>query len=331
VPAVRARRYRVEDAGPRRPFHHEDEEAKMLSTLLVRASENEKLERIATANPIARRIANRFVAGSTLEEGIAAGEELVAAGRTISLDLVGEHVTDDADADAAAVDYEAAIAAIAAHSLPSGISIKPSQLGSSLAVDRAHRRLTVIAKAAAAAGAHVTLDMEDSSTTETTIALVEALHADGHTHVGCAVQSYLHRTPEDVERLSQLGASLRLCKGAYAEGPSVAHQEKAAIDEAYRSLTTALLERGTYPRFATHDHRLIGHARREARRLGRGRDDYEFQMLYGVRPDLQQRLVEIDEALCIYVPYGEAWYAYFVRRLAERPANLAFFLRALAG
>jgi proline dehydrogenase len=303
----------------------------MLSTLLVRASENRRLEQLATANPLARRIAHRFVAGTTLEQGIAAARQLAETGRVISLDLVGEHVQDEADADAAAVDYESAIAAIASEALPSGVSIKPSQLGSTLSADRARRRLTDLAKAAAAAGAHVTLDMEDSTTTEPTIRLVEALHADGHTHVGCAVQAYLHRTPEDVERLSELGASLRLCKGAYAEGPEVAHQDRDAIDEAYRECTTALLERGTYPRFATHDHRMIGHARREARRLGRGREDYEFQMLYGVRPDLQQRLVDIDETLCIYVPYGEAWYAYFVRRLAERPANLVFFLRALAG
>jgi proline dehydrogenase len=302
----------------------------MLASLLVRASENRRLERFATGNPLAQRIAHRFVAGVSLEEGLSVARTLDAAGRTISLDLVGEHVDDDASADAAARDYEATLAAIAEHRLPAGVSIKPSQLGSSLSVDQTLRRLTVLAKTAAAAGAHVTLDMEDSGTTETTIALVEALHADGHAHVGCAVQAYLHRTPDDIERLSALGASVRLCKGAYAEGPAVAHQSRDAVDEAYRACTTALLERGTYPRFATHDHRMIAHARREVARLGLARDSYEFQMLYGVRTELQQRLVDSRESLCIYVPFGQAWYAYFVRRLAERPANLVFFLRALA-
>ncbi len=301
----------------------------MVSTLLVRASESVRLARLAMRNPAARRISRRFVAGETLAEGIAAAQELAAQGRSVSLDLVGEHVTVDDDAEAATRDYEATITAMAEHHIPSGVSIKPSQLGSLLDVDRARARLTGLAEAAGAAELHLTLDMEDSSTTETTIKLVEGLHADGHTHVGCAVQTYLHRTPEDVERLSELGASLRLCKGAYAEPETVAHQDRRAIDDAYARCATALLERGTFPRFATHDHVLIGHIRSEARRIDRSTDDYEFQMLYGVRTDVQQRLVDIGEGLCLYVPFGDAWYAYFVRRLAERPANLWFLVRAM--
>lgn len=301
----------------------------MVSTLLVRASENPRLAGIAMRNPAARRIARRFVAGETLQEGIAAAQELVEQGRSVSLDLVGEYVQDETDADHAAGDYQAAIAAMAEHTIPSGVSIKPSQLGSLLDVDRARARLTELAERAGQAGLHVTLDMEDASTTETTIKLVEGLHADGHTHVGCAVQAYLHRTPEDIARLNELGASLRLCKGAYAEPRDVAHHDRATIDEAYAGCATALLEEGTFPRFATHDHRLMGHVRREARRIGRSPTTYEFQMLYGVRPDVEQRLVDIGEGLCIYVPYGAAWYAYFVRRLAERPANLWFLARAL--
>jgi len=303
----------------------------MVSTLLVRASENARLEQLATSNHLARRLATRFVAGETIADGINAAQTLVDQGRTVSLDLVGEHVTDEGDADRAAREYDATIAAMAERGLPSGVSIKPSQLGTGLDADRARARLSQLAEQAGRAGLHVTLDMEDSSTTETTLKLVEELHGEGHTHVGCAVQSYLHRTPDDVAQLNELGASLRLCKGAYAESERIAHRDKRAIDEAYRRCATALLEHGTYPRFATHDHRLIGDVRSEARRLGRTTDEYEFQMLYGVRTDVQDRLVEIGERLCIYLPFGDAWYAYFMRRLAERPANVLFFLRALTG
>lgn len=303
----------------------------MVSSLLVRAAQNDRLERLAMDNRLARRVARRFIAGETLQDGVEAARELAELGRTVSLDLVGEHVTSEVESDAAAQDYLDTIARMAAEGLRSGVSIKPSQLGTGLDVDRARARLTGLAETAAEAGLHVTLDMEDSSTTETTIKLVEALHGDGHQHVGCAVQTALHRTPDDIERLNELEASVRLCKGAYAEPQRIAHQTKAAVDEASRRCATALLERGTYPRFATHDHRLIGFIRGEARRLGRDTDAYEFQMLYGVRTDVQTRLVDIGERLCVYVPFGQAWYAYFMRRLAERPANLVFFARMLTG
>jgi proline dehydrogenase len=303
----------------------------MVSSLLVRAAQNDRLERLAMDNRLARRVARRFIAGETLQEGVEAAKELAVLGRTVSLDLVGEHVTSEVESDAAAQDYLGTIARMAAEGLRSGVSIKPSQLGTGLDVDRARARLTSLAETAAAAGLHVTLDMEDSSTTETTIKLVESLHGDGHQHVGCAVQTALHRSPDDIERLNELGASVRLCKGAYAEPERIAHQTRAAVDGASRRCVTALLERGTYPRFATHDHRLIGFIRHEARRLQRDTDAYEFQMLYGVRTDVQARLVDIGEQLCVYVPFGQAWYAYFMRRLAERPANLVFFARMLTG
>lgn len=303
----------------------------MVSTLLVRASENARLERLATSNPLARRLATRFVAGETIEDGISAAQALVDQGRTVSLDLVGEHLKSEVDADRAVDEYDATIAAMATRGVPSGVSIKPSQLGTGLDADRARARLSQLADQAGRAGLHVTLDMEDSSTTETTLKLVEELHGEGHTHVGCAVQAYLHRTPDDVARLNELGASLRLCKGAYAESERIAHRDRGAIDEAYQRCASTLLEAGTYPRFATHDHRLVGYVRSEARRLERATDDYEFQMLYGVRTDVQDRLVEVDERLCVYLPFGDAWYAYFMRRLAERPANVLFFLRALTG
>lgn len=306
-------------------------ELPMVSRLLVRASQNRRLEAFATGNPVARRVARRFVAGERLDEGIEAARRLADADRLVSLDLVGEHVSDVADARRAAEGYRTVLDAIERTGLPAGISVKPSQLGSLFDPGTCADLLRDLAKDAARVGAHLTLDMEDRHTTETTVRLVEDLQADGHDHVGCAVQAYLHRTPDDIRRLSAVGASVRLCKGAYAEPERVAYQRKHEVDDAYRRCATLLLERGTYPRFATHDHHMIGHVRRTARELGRQPGDYEFQLLYGVRTDLQQRLVDLGERVCIYVPFGDAWYAYFVRRLAERPANLLFMLRALRG
>jgi proline dehydrogenase len=302
----------------------------MVSKVLVRASESAVLERLAASNPLVRRIALRFVAGEALDDGIRAARELVASGRTVSLDLVGEHVRDLAAARTAADAYSETLTAIEREGLPGGISVKPSQLAAGLDEATSLDLVVEVAKEAGRLGAHVTLDMEDRSTTDATIAMVETLQAAGHHHVGCAIQTYLHRTPDDLARLSRIGASVRLCKGAYAEPPSVAFQRRRDVDDAYRRCATMLLEDGTYPRFATHDHRLIGYVRREARRLGRRPgDDYEFQMLYGVRTDVQRRLVELGERVCVYVPFGDAWYAYFMRRLAERPANLLFLLRAV--
>ena len=305
----------------------------MVSKILVRASESDRLQQLATSDGvtgrITGRITGRFIAGEELSQATEVARDLNAQGRTVSLDLVGEKVRSASDADAAADDYDAAIAAMAELGLTSGVSIKPSQLGSEQDLGRTRERLSVLAASAARADLHVTLDMEDASTVDRTIALVEALHAEGHTHVGCAIQAALHRTPEDLVRLNELGASLRLCKGAYAEAADISHQRREDIDEAYHAGARTLLEHGTYPRSATHDHRLIGAIRREAREVGRDTDTYEFQMLYGIRTDVQQRLIDVGERLCVYVPFGDAWYPYFVRRLAERPANLLFFARAL--
>ena len=301
----------------------------MVSKILVRASENDRLQELAVGSRLTSRISSRFIAGEELSQATAAARELIAQGRNVSLDLVGERVRSDEDADQAAKSYLAVIEAMSSGELTSGVSIKPSQVGASDHVGRARARLTELAARAGAAGLHLTLDMEEAATVDRTIDLVESLHGEGHTHVGCAIQAALHRTPEDIDRLSALGASLRLCKGAYAEPEAIAFQKREEIDEAYAAAAHQLLRDGTYPRFATHDHRLIGRIRRDARDLDRASESYEFQMLYGIRTDVQQRLVDIGERLCVYVPFGEAWYPYFVRRLAERPANLVFFARAL--
>jgi proline dehydrogenase len=303
----------------------------MVNSLLVRASENDRLERLVTGSRWTRRVALRFVAGEDIADGLDAAERLAGMGRWVSLDYVGERIRVADDARAAAAMYERALDGVAERALPSGISVKPTQLGLTSHPDLCAELLDEVAKRAADVGAHVTLDMEDASVTEPTVALVEAMHEAGHDHVGCAVQSYLHRTESDVVRLSAVGASLRLCKGAYAEPAHLAYQAKADVDASYRRSASWLLRHGTYPRFATHDHRIVDYIRREAERLGRAKHEFEFQMLYGVRPELQASLTDDGCRVCVYVPFGDRWYAYFMRRLAERPANMLFFLRALRG
>ena len=303
----------------------------MVNSLLVKASEAPRLERLVTRARPARALAMRFVAGDSLASGLDAAERLAASGRRSTMDFVGEKVASEDDAHAAAETYHHVLDGIESRGLPAGISIKPTQLGLMRWPELSAELVDRIAKRAADVGVHVTIDMEDSTTTEATVQLVEAVQRAGHAHVGCAVQSYLHRTEADVMRLSEAGASVRLCKGAYAEPAHLAYQHRAEVDASFRRCTTRLLEHGTYPRIATHDDALITHTIDEARRLGRGPEDVEFQMLYGIRDELQQRLVDEGYRVCVYVPFGDRWYAYFMRRLAERPANILFFARALGG
>jgi proline dehydrogenase len=248
-----------------------------------------------------------------------------------SLDHLGEAVRDEAIAWQALGTYHDALKAIDARGLDCSVSVKLTQLG--LGIDRSLCRSLVaeIAAAAGDVGTHVTVDMEGSALTQATVDLVADLRADGHDNVGCAVQSYLHRTSDDIRRLTATGASLRLCKGAYDEPEDIAYQDRGGISAAYLRDAELLLRSGTFPRFATHDHRLVHHVRTLARRLEIPDDAYEFQQLHGVREPLQKLLVERGHRVRIYVPFGTHWYPYFVRRLAERPANLVFFLRALVG
>jgi len=303
----------------------------MLRTTLVRASESERLRRVVSRRGLARRTVDRFIAGERLEDGVAAARELAGRGRLVTLDHVGEHVHTQDGARAAAKTYLEVIDSIGRERLPAGVSVKPSQLGLKIAAGLCEELLDDIAGAAGRVGCHVTLDMEDRFVTEATVRLVERMQARGHDHVGCAVQAYLYRSHADVRRLSEVGASLRLCKGAYAEPAHVAHQSTADVDGSFLRCATWLLAHGTYPRMATHDDRLVGAIVEAAARLGRRREDFEFQMLYGIRPDMQEALVRDGYRLRIYVPFGAQWYAYFMRRLAERPANLLFLLRALRG
>ncbi|MFP5309191.1 MAG: proline dehydrogenase family protein [Actinomycetes bacterium] len=303
----------------------------MLRRTLVAASRSRALRRFAEDAPIARDVAARFVAGDTLQDAFDAIAVHNGAGRSVTLDHLGEDVTDAAAAREHADVVLAALDGIAARGLDASVSVKPTALGLDLDPDLCRELLDAICTRAAACGTHVTLDMEGSDHTDRTVGLVLDLRAAGHDDVGCAVQSYLHRTPADVAKLTAVGASLRLCKGAYAEPEEIAFQRREDVDRAYLELAEQLLTSGTFARFATHDHRLIRAIRDLARRHEVGDDDYEFQMLHGVREPLQRELTEAGLGVRVYVPFGTEWYPYFVRRLAERPANLLFFLRALAG
>jgi proline dehydrogenase len=303
----------------------------VLRRTLVAASRSRGLRRVAEGAPVARHVAMRFVAGDTLADALDAIVVHNDAGRSVTLDHLGESVTDPADARAHADVVLAALDGIAARDLDASVSVKPTAVGLDIDLDLCLELLDEICARAAATGTHVTLDMEGSDHTDLTVELVLDLRAGGHTNVGCAVQSYLHRTPADVAKLVAVGASLRLCKGAYAEPEEIAFQRREDVDRAYLELAEELLVSGTFPRFATHDHRLIRAIRDLARRHQVHEDDFEFQMLHGVREPLQRELTEAGLGVRVYVPFGTEWYPYFVRRLAERPANLLFFLRAVAG
>lgn len=303
----------------------------MLRRVLVAASGSDRLQQLASDLRPARAVAERFVAGDDLAAAIDVTRSLNAAGMKVTLDHLGEAVTSADLAEQAAAAYVAALDRLAAEDLDASISVKPTQLGLGISPELCAQLVGGLCTHAAGLGATVTVDMEGSEHTQATVDLVASLRNEGHTNVGCAVQSYLHRTRDDIRRLTALGASLRLCKGAYAEPPEIAYQDGDEVDANYLACAELLLRSGTYARFATHDHRLIARIRNLVRRYELGAASHEFQMLYGVREPLQRELVAAGLTLRIYVPYGSEWYPYFMRRLAERPANLLFFLRALAG
>ena len=288
------------------------------------------LGRVAMATPLVRRMPFRFVAGTTLDAAAEAVRALNAAGAMATLDVLGESVDDRAAADRAAAAYVATIERIAAEGLDANVSIKLTQMGLDLGVEECLSVLAPVAAAGARHGVFIRIDMESSDYTDRTLEVVERLRADG-CDVGPVIQAYLHRSRDDVERLAAERVRTRVCKGAYAEPPEVALQDRAAIGDAFISLTERLLEADAYPGVATHDPEMIDRVSASARERGIGRDRFEFQLLYGVRRDLQRRLVADGYRMRVYVPYGTEWYPYFMRRLAERPANVLFVLRSLFG
>ncbi|HZU04658.1 MAG TPA: proline dehydrogenase family protein [Chloroflexota bacterium] len=286
------------------------------------------VQRFVVSHELARPLRERFVAGETLEQALTVAGALNRAGFRVTLDHLGEEVLEPAAADRATDDYLALVAAIRREGVASGISIKLSQLGLRLDPAACQARLERLLAAAQAAGVFVRIDMESSAYTQATLDLFRAVWPRFH-NVGVVLQAYLYRTAQDLEDMLALGATVRLCKGAYREPPTVAYQSKAAVDANFARLARRLLEAGSYAALATHDPRLIAQARADAAALGRAPNSFEFQMLYGVRRDLQQALRDAGYRVRIYVPYGQEWYPYLTRRLAERPANLWFLARAL--
>ncbi len=304
-----------------------------LSTVLNRASRSARTRRAVESFPLTRRVVDRFVAGETTADALAATGRLVAAGRRVTLDVLGEDVHDLAGALQTRDAYLDLLEALAraGHAAGADLSLKLSALGQALpdgaaiATDHAAQ----VCMAAAAHGCTVTLDMEDHSTVDSTLAIGAELRAD-HPWVGNVLQTNLRRTPGDIAALARAGVRIRLVKGAYREPVSVAWPGKADVDRAYAEAIEALMAADCYPMIATHDEALVEHALRAAAHAGRGDADWEAQLLHGVRPALEQRLLDTGHQVRVYVPFGTDWYGYFMRRLAERPANVAFFLRALA-
>lgn len=274
-------------------------------------------------------MASRFVAGLTVEEAIAACRRVNAEGIAISLDSLGESVTVEAEARAAAEVYDQLMDAIAAGGLNANVSLKLTQMGIAIAPELAEEMVSGLVAHAAATRSFVRIDMEDSQYTEATIALTERLHAKFPGSVGTVLQAYLYRTEKDAERLVRQGIRIRLCKGAYQEPPEVAFRRKADVDANYVKLMRRLITSGVFCGIATHDEKIVNDLLRFVRERGIARDAFEFQMLYGIRRDLQRRLARDGFRVRVYVPFGSAWYPYFMRRLAERPANVLFLARNL--
>ncbi len=273
--------------------------------------------------------ARRFIAGEAIDEAIAAVSELPRQGLHLTLDYLGESVSSAAAAAAAAADYVTIINAIVASGIERNVSLKLTQLG--LDVDRATAvdNMRRILEPADANGFFVRIDMENSPYTEATIEILETLWRQGHRQIGTVIQSYMKRSEADIRRLNAMGTRVRLVKGAYKEPKEVAYQKKSEVDAAFVELMRLLLDQGTYPAIATHDPEMIEATKAHARTKGYTNDRFEFQMLYGIRRDLQSALVKEGYRVRVYVPFGKQWYPYFMRRLGERPANVAFVLRGI--
>jgi proline dehydrogenase len=283
--------------------------------------------------PATRRFVRRFVAGTTTEEALAVVADLNARDLWGAVTYLGENVATPAEAEQAAAVYVHLLEEIKRRRLVALPSLKLTHLGLDLGEAVCAGNLTRVLEQGRATGGRVWIDMESSAYTDRTLDLYARLRPRSE-HIGCVLQAYLRRTPTDVERVITLGAMVRLCKGAYREPPTVAFPDKRDVDRAYAQLAERLLAPdalagGVYTGFATHDERLIAHVRRRARERGIGADRFEIQMLYGIRPDLPGALRAQGLAVRVLVPYGEDWYGYFMRRLAERPANLLFLLRNL--
>jgi len=308
--------------------------SKALSTSLLAASRRPALRRVVVGTPVTRRVVDRFVAGEALPAALDAVRALAADGIAVTLDHLGEDVTDRSEAQRTRDAYLRLLEGLAPLGLGrrAEVSVKLSAFGQALPVggeDVAAELVRPVVEAATAQGTTVTLDMEDSQTVDSTLGVLAGLRRD-HPSTGAVLQAMLHRTEDDARALAVPGSRVRLVKGAYREPASAAHQEKSAVDTAYARCLDVLLRGGGYPMAGTHDPAMIARVLDLVAETGRAPDSYEFQLLYGIRTDEQVRLARAGHTVRAYVPYGADWYGYFMRRLAERPANLQFFLRSLA-
>jgi proline dehydrogenase len=276
----------------------------------------------------ARRFSSRFVAGSTLDEALDACEKVNRDGLMITLDYLGENVTSMDEAAACRDMYMRCIQAIERRGIKGNVSLKLTQFGIDLSEDACRQNVRELVCEAAKNGNFVRVDMESSEYTERTLNLVYDLYAETKS-CGAVIQAYLKRSEADIEDLNRRRIRVRLCKGAYLEPPSVAIQDKAAVDRNYVKLAKKLLTDGNYPGLATHDERIIEELLTFVQEQNIPPERFEFQMLYGIRRDLQTRINRAGYRMRLYVPFGEAWYPYFMRRLAERPANVLFIARNL--
>ncbi len=273
-----------------------------------------------------KSVTRRFVAGETLEQELAVCAALEQQGIFSSLDHLGENVNSVEEAAASRDFYLEALAQIAARKLPSTISVKLTQMGLDLSEDACLENVRTLVKRAREGSTRIEIDMESTAYTDRILKVVEKL-ADECGCIRAVIQAYLFRSAADIDRLNLLGIPVRLCKGAYQEPHSAAFAGKREVDRNYLKLMKTLLDRGNYPAIATHDEDIQNEAQRYRRERGYSADKFEFQMLYGIRRDLQKRLVGEGYRVRVYVPYGTAWYPYFMRRLAERPANVMFLMR----
>ncbi|MFN2518087.1 MAG: proline dehydrogenase family protein [Jatrophihabitantaceae bacterium] len=312
----------------------------MLRSTILAASRNRRVERLVTTAPISRTVVRRFVGGADTASAVAAAEALVADGLTVTLDHLGEDTTDREQAQRVVDAYLELLGALERAGLTerlgpltarSEVSVKLSAIGQALGEDGEKIALEHARRICAEAhriGATVTLDMEDHTTTDSTLGILADLRAD-FPDTAAVLQAYLRRTVGDCHDLATPGSRVRLCKGAYQEPAAAAYQNREEVNRSYVRCLNALLAGAGYPMFATHDPLLIAIGAERARFHGKRLEEFEFQLLYGIRPDEQRRLAAAGHAVRIYIPYGAQWYGYLMRRLAERPANLTFFARSL--
>jgi proline dehydrogenase len=295
----------------------------MLRNGLIHLSESTLAKKLVTGTPL-RAMSRRFVPGETVDDLVGAVREANAAGMTVTANYLGEAEKSEASATAAAKTYLEVMDRMAADGVNGGVSLKFTQLGQAISDEFLAKTLTPLLEKGKETGLFVRFDMESSDYTQPTLDAFETVWNDGWRDIGVVLQAYMKRSEADVRRMNDLGARVRLCKGAYAEPPGVALQGRDQVDGNFVSLMKLLLKEGAYPGIATHDDSMIHATVNFAKDEGIGSDAFEFQMLHGVRRDLQQQLVKEGFRVRVYIPFGESWYPYLMRRLAERPANLAF-------